>query len=295
MNRSVKPSVTTLNLSMSSEFIAIIGCGKMGSAIMDGWITSDDGCAKDLTSDSFLAVVPSPENRKKLNERYGVSTFASTCDLIPFASDISTLVLAVKPQVLPDVLKDVKAILDAGASCCIVSIAAGITTDFISDALEGYDRVVRVMPNMPLQIGCGASALCGAQACPTKDLDHVLSMFNLLGYAALVDESNMDAVCAISGGGPAYIAKFVADLSASGVCAGLAPQVAEKLALQTLYGTAKLLEVGGYDPSSLEKAVCSPGGTTLAAISAMDEHGFDDAVAEGITAAIRRGEELAKC
>lgn len=263
----------------------------MGTAIMAGLIASDAPIARDIQARDFVVVNPGAERRAYLQETYGVTCVEDVSQV----ERCDVAVLAVKPQVLPDVLDQMAALLafQGGAQGPLfVSVAAGITTGSIEARLEPGSRVVRVMPNMPLVIGAGASGLCaGAHA--AKDAAFVRDLFQCLGSAVVVEEQQMDAVCALSGSGPAYVARLVEAMVDASVDQGLSRPLAETLAVQTLLGTAQVLDVGTYTPSTLREAVSSPGGTTLAALDAMHEAGFEAAVRAGIDAAARRSKELA--
>ena len=175
-----------------------------------------------------------------------------------------------------------------------ISIAAGIPTTRLEAALPKDAHVVRVMPNMPLSIGAGASGVCkGAQA-TNDEYDYVVGLFGCLGRAVPVDESDMDIVCALSGSGPAYVAAMIEALRDAAAAQGLDEQLAETLALQTVLGTARLIDETPLSPAVTREAVCSPGGTTLAALDAMYEAGFNDVFQAGVDAAVRRSKELAQ-
>lgn len=270
--------------------VAFIGCGKMGEAMLAGWMTSDDVCARALRERGFDVVVPSEERRAVLETLYGVRTFPSA-DQLP--SDVSIIILAVKPQVMDGVLAQVT---DAPAvkegAPLIVSIAAGIPCARFEEALPQGAHVVRVMPNMPLQVQEGATVVARGAHATDADAEFVNALFCALGISQVVTEDQIDAICALSGGGPAYFA-YLAECLAK-AAAGLSPELAEALARQTLVGTGEYLAQGSATLAELRQSVCSPGGTTLAALSAMEE-AVETAVREGIQAAIVRAKELSSC
>lgn len=276
--------------------VALVGCGKMGEAILSGWLKASSGAAQALGPQDILVVEPTESRRKALEETYGVRTFPSSSDLPPH----QLLVLAVKPQVMRAVMEDLSqsasfAFEDAMANPLVVSIAAGISTDAIRGSFSHPVRVVRVMPNLPLQIAQGAAVVSGGASATEEDVRLVCSLFEALGLAAVVPEGHIDAVCAISGGGPAYVAHMIEALRDAGVESGLDGDLAEKLACQTILGTAQVLAEGEMTPEELRRAVCSPGGTTLAALAAMDDDGFMAMFANGVQAAIKRSKELSQC
>jgi pyrroline-5-carboxylate reductase len=149
------------------------------------------------------------------------------------------------------------------------------------------------MPNTPLMVGAGMSAVCTAAGTARAEGELVRDLFSLMGEAVLVDETQLNAVTALSGSGPAYFALFVEELTAAGIAANLDPEVAALLAQQTLVGTARYLDLTSISPAALRIAVTSPKGTTEAALLDFEAHGFGAIVRSAFNAALRRAEELA--
>lgn len=272
----------------------IVGGGKMGEAILSGWLASAEKPADAIAASDVVVVDPGAERRAHLADAYGVACVASVAD----APAADVVVLSVKPQVMMGVLAECRE-LDAFKATetgpLYVSIAAGLTTASLVEALPEGVPLVRVMPNMPLMVGAGASAVCASSTSSEEHVDYVASLFGCLGRAVVVDESDMDAVCAVSGSGPAYVAAMVEAMRDAAAAEGLAADLAETLALQTVLGTARLIAETGVSPADARIAVCSPGGTTLAALDAMNEKGFAEVFQAGISAAVRRSKELAQC
>lgn len=271
--------------------IAIVGCGKMGEAAMAGWISCGDDVAKAFSSGDFVAVAPSPQTRERISRTHGVDTLPSVEGLRDMDGGIDIFVLAVKPQVMPDVLEQLST-LGITEGKLVITMAAGLPIEVYEKALPAA-RVIRVMPNMPLQVGMGASAIACGRLASQEDAELACALFASLGMAQIVDESQIDAVCAISGAGPAYVAYMVEALRDAGVSAGLDGDFAERLALQSVGGTFKAMSDCGTSPEEMRKSVCSPGGTTLAALAAMDRAGFKEMYASAVDAAILRANELA--
>ena len=275
-----------------STRIALIGGGKMGEAIVSGLIAALDGEAASLRAENFVVADPSEQRRSCLAAAYGVACVEDAQEID--RADLA--ILAVKPQVmqgvLADIARDAPFARPLGAPL-FVSIAAGLTTSAIESGLGEGARVVRTMPNLPLQAGLGATAVVGGVHATETDVTWVKDLFSSLGFACVVDESDMDAVCAISGSGPAYVAAVIEALAAAGARSGLDADLARDLALQTVYGTAKILVNTACDIGGFREAVCSPGGTTIAALDAMAERGLDAVFDAGVQAAIRRSKELA--
>ena len=278
----------------SKKRFVIVGGGKMGEAILSGWLASNDRPADAIEASDVVVVEPGAERRAFLRDEYGVDCVASVSDA-PIAD---VVVLSVKPQVMMGVLAEcheLESFQAHAAGPLYVSIAAGLTTQSLVEALPEGVALVRVMPNMPLMIGAGASAVCASSTSSDEQVAYVASLFSCLGRAVVVDESDMDAVCAVSGSGPAYVAAMIEAMRDAAVSEGLSPDLAETLALQTVLGTARLIAETGVSPADARVAVCSPGGTTLAALDAMNEKGFAEVFQSGVSAAVRRSKELAKC
>ena len=278
--------------------IALIGGGKMGEAIMAGLIRSQEQPAFALDATCFEVANPGAERRAYLEETYGVSCVEDG-SLISDTPDV--VILAVKPQVLPAVTASLRACSVFGGTSgadaaekkpLFVSIAAGITTQALRSLLPKGARGVRTMPNTPLLVSAGMTAVVGDGGASASDVELVRALFACLGDAVVVEETAMDAVCAVSGSGPAYVAAFIDALRDGGVKQGLPFDLAQSLALQTVFGTAQLLRETKQTPEAVRKAVCSPGGTTLAALDAMNEADFSSIIDKGVAAATKRSLEL---
>ncbi len=273
----------------------------MGGACLSGWLSSDSGIASGLSSENFLVVSHLDEHRSQIESKYGVQCVSSLSQ-IDATSSIEMVLLAVKPQVLPEILHQLakapfmKASQDGieanSREIIVLSIAAGISTEVIEEALTAGTHVVRAMPNMPLQVKHGATCVCGGRFASKDDLELVNQLFSALGSSHIVDESLIDAVCAISGGGPAYVAYMIEALRDAGVSFGLDRDLAENLALETVGGTYDSIVKKGLSPEDLRKSVCSPGGTTLAALSELDKAGFASIFHSAVKAAVDRAAEL---
>ena len=274
--------------------IAFIGGGKMGEAILGGWIASDAGAAASIASADVTVANPGLERREYLSGRYGVTCVADAREVD--AADI--VVLAVKPQFMPGVLDGIRnlpAYAGAESGPLFISIAAGLTTEWFAEKLPSGARFVRVMPNTPLLVGAGTTTVCASPDADASDVSLVCDLFDALGSAYVVSESLMDATGALSGSGPAYVAYMIEALRDAGREAGIDGALAEKLAFDTVFGTCKLMAETHQTPEQTRIAVCSPGGSTLAALAAMDEAGFSSVFSRGLTAAIARSKELASC
>ncbi|HEX9092401.1 MAG TPA: pyrroline-5-carboxylate reductase [Coriobacteriia bacterium] len=262
--------------------LAIVGGGRMGEAIVGGLLA-----AGSLDPGSIVVAEPDALRRSSLAEVHGVRCVPDGRDAV---SGASTVLLAVKPQVIDDV---VRSLADAvGLDTLVVSIAAGVTCARLEALLAPGTAVVRVMPNTPALVRQGMAVVSGGAAASAAQIEAVRSMFSSLGRALVLEERHQDAATAISGSGPAYVAIFVDALAAAGEREGLPREVAEQLAVQTLRGTADLLELTGQTPDELVAAVSSPGGTTVAATARLEAGGFRSSVGAAVAAAVERAKEL---
>jgi pyrroline-5-carboxylate reductase len=263
--------------------IGFIGGGNMGEALIKGLIKGAFPAADIWVAEPVAA------RRALLAERYGVVTEAegsavvAACDLI---------VLAVKPQLVPKVLPQLATTF--GDAKVLVSIAAGATSEALEGYLAGSPRVVRVMPNTPALVGAGATALCAGRFATADDLARARRLFEAVGTVRVVDESQMDAVTGLSGSGPAYVYTIIEALAAGGILQGLPQDTALALATQTVLGAARLVQESGEHPAVLRDKVCSPGGTTIAGVKALEEKGLRAALMEAVSQAAKRSGELGK-
>jgi len=260
--------------------LAVIGGGRMGEAIIGGLIASGIIEAARIT-----VVEPTADRRADLAKRFAVATFGDGADALP--ADV--VILAVKPQVIDAVAT---ALSDKLASTLVVSIAAGVSSARLEALLPDSSAVVRVMPNTPALVGEGMSVVSGGSNPTAEQVDLVRALFAALGEAIVLDERYQDAATAISGSGPAYFALVIDALSRAGVRHGLPRDVAQALAVQTMRGTAELLDATGTSPSDLMDGVSSPGGTTIAALEVLEARAVRAAVADAVSANVARAKEL---
>ena len=266
---------------MSEQMIAVIGAGKMGEALVSGLL-------KAGTSPDELIITERYEERaNELSQRYGVKS-VSNADA---AAQAETIVLAVKPQDMDALLAELAPVVTPDR--LIVTIAAGITTAAIERRLAAGVPVVRVMPNTPALVGEAMSAVApGAHASP-EHLDRAEALFRPVGRVVRLPESQLDAVTALSGSGPAYVFYLVEAMTDAGILLGLPRAVAHELIVQTVYGAAVMLRETGEHPVALREAVTSPAGTTISAIRELENHGVRAAFLAALEAARDRSRELA--
>ena len=261
--------------------ILICGAGKMATAIAGG-MTS-----KNLfPGDEIAACDPSPEARAAFTAATGVPAFPeATAELV---SRADVLILAVKPQIADAAFS---ALPPRKPGCLVFSICAGISLERLRGWF-GDVRMVRVMPNTPLMVGEGASCYALSNDNDAEADAFASRLLGALGKAWRVPESQLDAVTALSGSGPAYFFAFIEALTKGGAALGLSPELAQALAIQTMAGATAMLQQGKGTPEALRIAVTSKGGTTAAALDVMKERSFDDMVNDLLLAAAKRSREL---
>jgi pyrroline-5-carboxylate reductase len=269
---------------VSQEKIGVIGAGKIGSAIARGVIRA--GLA---TKASVMASDVSEPLRRAIGAELGIKATADNGELCDFAD---LVILAVKPQIVDPVAKEIAKKL--GKTKLLVSVAAGVPLARIEGNLEPGARVVRVMPNIPCVVGAGAAGYAGGKSATGADLEKVGAILNSFGIGMPVEEKYLDAVTGLSGSGPAYVFLFMEALADGGVQVGLARDVALKLAMQTVYGAAKMALESSKHLGELKDEVTSPGGTTIAGLYAMEQKGFHGTVMDAVVSATRRSQELGK-
>ncbi len=274
-----------------AETLTVVGGGKMGEALVAGLLRSGWG------QPAAIAVVEiDPGRRAELADRHPGLRLASTVTGALPGADPGTpagsrgAVLAVKPA---DVEVVCTALAKAGVTR-VLSIAAGVSLASLESWLENPIPVVRAMPNMPALVGAGAAAIAGGRAAGPDDLAWAQRVLEAVGTVVTVPESTLDAVTGLSGSGPAYLFLLAEALIDAGVLVGLSRPVARQLAVQTLLGSARLLEDTGEEPAALRAAVTSPGGTTAAGLRALEAGGVRHAVLEAVAAAAERSRQLAE-
>lgn len=263
--------------------IGFIGGGNMAEAILKGIISGG------TAAESILVSEPLGPRRQQLASTYGARTTADNCEV---AHTCSTIILAVKPQLAASVCSALKS--DLNGKHLLVSIMAGISCSTLEGFFSEPVRVVRVMPNTPSLVLCGAAAIARGANAIEVDMAEVEAIFTMVGSCCRVDEKLMDAVTGLSGSGPAYVLTFIEALADGGVKNGLPRDVALSLALQTVLGTAKLLAETGEHPGSLRDKVTSPGGTTISGLHALEKGSFRATVMNAVEAATARSKELGK-
>ena len=261
--------------------LGIIGGGNMGQAIVRG------GIAAGIFPPAQVIVAEIDQDKRAGMSELGCSTSNDPHD----AAAAEQIILAVKPQVFPEVAR---AIAPLRESKVVMTIMAGLHTSKIRAAIGSNARMIRVMPNVACQIGAGMSAIALGDGARPGDEQLAVSLFGALGKTVRLDESLMHAVTAVSGSGPAYVFALTEAMEAAGVDIGLDPAVARLLVTQTILGAGRLLSESAQSAAELRQSVTSPAGTTAAAMMVFDERGLKQMVIDALTAARDRGMQLGK-
>ena len=270
---------------MSNIRIAMIGGGNMGRAIASGLID------KGYDSSLIEIVEPDKERSRALKETLNVTCHESFAQI---TAQTDVVILAVKPQIMREVSEQLASSLSPSRdSVLIISIAAGISSDQLDTWLGGGLKIVRVMPNTPAMVGAGASALYANQTVDAENRTVAEEILSAVGITVWVDkESDIDAVTALSGSGPAYFFLVLEALEAEAVALGLEAATARQLAIQTALGSAMLAGQSTHDPQELRRQVTSPGGTTERAIEVLLANELPQAFSQALQAAYQRAKEL---
>ena len=270
-------------MTRSMRKLGFIGAGNMAGALIRGVLAAGSHRPAEIWATDTV-----PEQRRRIRRRYGVG-IADDNGMLVRGSRI--VVLAVKPQVLADVLREIRE--HVSRTQLFISIAAGVPLFRLQQGLGESARVVRVMPNTPALLGKGVSVLVKGERASAADLRGALRLLRAVGDALAVDDERLlDPVTGLSGSGPAYVYRFAEALIAAGTAQGLGLEVAGRLVFRTMEGAAAMLLETGMTPRELREMVSSPGGTTLAGLAALDQAGFMESVARAVQAATDRSREL---
>jgi pyrroline-5-carboxylate reductase len=266
---------------VTDKKLGFIGAGNMGEALVKGLIAS-----KAAKPSQILVSARRPERVQELVRLYGVRG-ASNAEV---ARESDVLVLAVKPQILDQVLRGIAPELQRDR--LVISVAAGVPIAAIERRLHPPLRIVRAMPNTPATVGAGATAIALGEHATEADLAAAKTIFDSVGLTVVLDENQLDAVTGLSGSGPAYMFLIIEALADAGVKVGLARRSAMQLAAQTMLGSAKLLIESGQHPGLLKDGVTSPGGTAIAGLHTLEAGGLRNVLMNAVEVATRRSKEL---
>jgi len=278
-----RPATNAKPLRKFPGRIVLLGAGKMGFAMLEGWF------ARGLDTRKLTILEPQPSRAVKALARRGVALNPKRTK----ASSATAIVIAVKPQSAPDALGALAPFV--GKSTLAVSIMAGRTLRFLETKLPPHTAIVRAMPNTPAAVGRGITVACPNTNVSTRQRKQASDLLSAIGKVEwMADEAMMDAVTALSGSGPAYVFLLIEAMAAAGIAAGLPSALATRLARETVSGSGELLNRSDLDHVTLRKNVTSPGGTTAAALDIlMGPGGFDELLTKAIAAGTQRSRDLA--
>lgn len=262
--------------------LGFIGFGNMASAITKGIIDKKIAKPEDI--------MVSRRNHDKLQEAKKTFGVVVTTDNKEVAKKADVIILAVKPQMMSDVINEIKDCITEDK--LIISIAAGKSIDWIGTQFGKTLKIVRCMPNTPALVGAGCSGICFNKEVTETDKAFTMSVFNSLGLALEVPESQMDVVVGVSGSSPAYVFMFMEAMADAAVVAGMPRQQAYQFVAQAVMGSAKLMLDTGRHPGELKDMVCSPGGTTIEAVKVLEEKGMRAAVMDATLSCIEKSKKL---
>jgi pyrroline-5-carboxylate reductase len=259
--------------------IGVIGSGSMGQALISGWTESGS---------SVVAVVRDVAKYQHLEKSLGIQVTADRKALV----DCDVVVIAIKPQIIKEILHEFQPFI--GDKAIVISVAVGITTEFIGKCFPQTVEIVKAMPNTPSQIHMGVTCISGGEKCSENSVAVAIELLSSVGEVFVVPESQQAAVGALSGSGPAYLFFLAEYLQQGAEQLGLGAELADQLIRATLRGSAELLAQSELAAADLRRQVTSPGGTTQAAMEVLDSRGVDQAIGAALAAGVNRSRELGK-
>ena len=258
--------------------VGFIGAGNMASAMIGGILNS-----KLLSPSNIIASAKTDKTLDSIKEKYEINT---TKDSVSLVKECDIVVVAVKPNVYEEVLKQIKDYI--GNEKIIVTIAAGVTIKSVEDIIGNDKKIIRTMPNTPALVNCGMSSLSPNKNICEQDINAVKTIFDSFGKSQIVEESLIDVVIGASGSSPAYAFMFIEAMADCAVSYGMKREMAYEFCAQSLMGAAKMVLETKKHPGELKDMVCSPGGTTIEAVKTLEIEGMRSAVIKGMTACIEK-------
>ncbi|WP_085520581.1 pyrroline-5-carboxylate reductase [Tuberibacillus sp. Marseille-P3662] len=263
--------------------VAFIGAGSMAESIITGVL------AKGFLSTEHIWVT-NRDNQDRLERMKNVYHIQVTQDKQTAVNDADIIILSMKPKDISEAIQSIKPFVNKEQM--VVSVLAGVSTDYISDILASGSPVIRAMPNTSAAIGFSATAIAGGRSVSDHHIDLVKTLFQTIGTTTVVDEDDLHTVTGLSGSGPAYIYYFVEAMEEAAAEAGLKQDVAKELIVQTLVGAAEMLKTSEDTPSVLREKITSPGGTTQAGLETLEKYKYQEALMACIKQAAARSIEL---
>ncbi|GHT41440.1 pyrroline-5-carboxylate reductase [Planctomycetales bacterium] len=265
--------------------IGFIGTGHMARALAQGFLKTHT-----LTSEQLFGFDVNPEAAQRYVAQTGGKSVDSIKELVA-SSDV--VFIAVKPQQMGEVLRSLGSLRAHGFNPLWVTIAAGMPIKTYLKDIGNTARLIRVMPNAPCLVGAGVSGFCVSEGTTPNDVKLATDLLNTVGIAVQFPERQLDAVAGLSGSGPAYVYLMIEALADGGVKMGLSREHALELATHTVFGSAKVVLETGTHPGVLKDKVCSPRGTTISGIHALERSAFRSTVIDAVEAATKRSKEIA--
>ncbi len=252
--------------------IGFIGCGNMAAAIMGGIIEN-----KIFEPEEIIASDVCEESLKNARTKHGIFVTGDNTECVKLSE---VVVLSVKPQYYETVIEEIKEFVSVDK--LVITIAPGKTTAWLGEHFGRRVKIIRTMPNTPALVGEGMTGVCGNQYVTDKDMEYALKILSGFGKAEVVNENVMNAVVAVSGSSPAYVFMLIEAMADGAVAAGMARKAAYRFAAQAVLGSAKMVLETEKHPGELKDMVCSPAGTTIAAVKVLEEKGFRGAVMDAM-------------
>lgn len=252
--------------------IGFIGCGNMGKAMISGIIAS-----KKINTENILVSTKSINSKEFIEKEFNINVTLNNEEVVRF-SDI--LVLAIKPNMFREVIEEIKDKIKK--ETIIISIAAGITIDNLENLIGDEYKIVRTMPNTPALVREAISAICYNKNINNEDLDEVINIFNMFGKCEIIEEKYFHGFIALCGSSPAYVFMFIEAMADAAVKLGIPRNKAYKMAEQAILGSAKLALETGKHPGELKDMVCSPGGTTIEAVTELENGNFRSTIIKAL-------------
>lgn len=265
--------------------VAFIGAGSMAEAIISGMISTSFLQKEQI----FVMNKNNQERLDRLYERYGIQCH---CDKVEILNDADIIILSMKPHDVKAAIESIKD--DIQDHQVIVSVVAGVSTDYMSTLIGKAIPVVRAMPNTSASIGFSATAITKGKDASEDHIQKVASLFNTIGTTSIVEEKDMHTVTGISGSGPAYFYYLVEAMETAAMEAGLDQHIAKSLITQTVIGAGEMLKHSGESAATLREKITSPNGTTQAGLETLKKHGFQKTIMACVKSAKERSIELGK-
>ena len=264
--------------------IGFIGSGNMGQAMINGLLKSGL-----VDKERIIASAKTEGTIKEVSEKYGIKVYGDNKEV---AKRADYLILAVKPYMHQGVLEEIRDKLKDGL--IVMTVGAGISLEFLKRNLPEGTRYLKAMPNTPAMVGEGMTAISVDQEFGNVELEEILSIFRTFGKVELVEEDKMDGVTAVAGSSPAYVYMLIEAMADAAVLQGIQRKQAYTFAAQAVLGAAKMVLETGIHPGELKDKVCSPGGTTIEAVTTLEREGFRSAVMEAMKSCAEKSRSMSK-